>query len=125
MLGAIAETVTVSVPAGGYTDSFTGEQLGAGAPTTYTPSVIWLGAPSRKLAVDGSSGRPFGMVQAGDAQLLYQAAGVAAPLDWTALAQAGVLVTRGGHTYAVLEVTSDPLHAGDQLITLALRRGGV
>lgn len=125
MLGALAETVTVSVPAGGYADSLTGETLVAGAPTTYTPSVVWLGAPSRKLAVDASSGRPLGLVQTGEAQILYQTAGVAAPLDWTALAKANVLVTRGAHTYTVLEVTADPFHAGDQIITLALRQGGV
>lgn len=125
MLGALAETVTVQVAAGGYTDSLTGEQLVAGAPTTYTPAVIWLGAPSRKLAIDGTSGRPLGMVQVGDVQMLYQAAGVASPLDWTALAKANVTVTRGAHTYAVLSVIDDPFHAGDQIITLALRQGGV
>ena len=124
MLAGLVETITVEVPAGGYTDSLTGEQLVAGAPTTYTPSVVWLGAPSKRLAIDGTSGRPLGTIQQGIAQVLYQVAGVTDPLDWQTLAKATVLVTRGAHTYTVVDVTADPF-TGDQVITLALRQGGV
>ncbi|MFB3910428.1 MAG: hypothetical protein ACE15D_18720 [Candidatus Eisenbacteria bacterium] len=116
-------TVTVLVPSGGETDSYTSERVSGGSVTSTSVDVLWLDAPDRRVVIErGAPGGPLGFVQAADAQLLYQRLFRSSDLDWHAWIRPDVIVQHGGREYVPVSIAENTAR-GWQLVGLRLREG--
>jgi hypothetical protein len=124
MLQSTQEYVTVSVPSvATNTDPHTRETLSGGAALTYSVPVVWVTAPRRELRLDQNQGVVHGVIQGGEAQLLYEPLGLDTDATWSAWIKPDVVVTRGGLDWTPYAIAEDPRHSR-VVVSLRLREGG-